>query len=472
VTVLLAAARSTGPRAAGLEVTAVQDALRTALDIVAVRIREQLGGGVEIAGTRSVLASHLSERDLVAGLLADLETDPDELPDRVLIGWGSGATAVSLSAASAAIRLGLPWQFLDYSDREVNGAAGSAVVVDPLAFVDRRREPAVPHLVRLRLFHELAALVARRGGTEPPVVLTPEQADALRDMTDLVERGYRAESAEALRQVALEALVRRDGTAGFALRRYVIERYRELCGRLALPVVKCARIKTPILRTLRDAARDALADAPAHSPNEWVASDEVGAIEEFGNAAHEFRLSEVEQAGRIAASLSAWDGVSATEARLQASFSVRPAPGPASRLLAVWAVGPKDDGETRPTIARRLLEDGPGDAVVGYLGTAAFPLTALLIATSASSEAAEIQISELTSHASTTPCTHRAVAARRVDLPGNPPDRESARQEIHNALAEILRDGAEDVGGILVVPTGSKPVVLAALQELFPALQA
>lgn len=478
VSVLLVAAASSGPRDTGLRVSDLRDTLCAALTALTRRIHRELCGAIELVDVRCAVPPDLGERSVLADLLRLQRSEFPGGPSRVMIGWGSGATSVPLSAASAAVRLGLPWHLLDYTNREPGSAPGRADVVNPLEAVDPTRNSVITHLTRLRLFHELARLAASGPDGAPEVPLTPDQAAAVKAMVDLIDRGYRAENAEALRQVAREALVRRDGTAGFALRRYVIESYREECRRLAVPSAQSGRADTPQLGCLQKQARDALRSDPHHEPNRWITSPEVDAVKDFGNAAHEFRLSLVEEADQIARWMSEGDGPCDAEARITERLGIRPATGPAARLLAVWAVGKEREGvDSRPSVATHLLHTGPGAEIERYLGSARFPLRALLLATTESECQAERQLQELAlreppAPANTlmrvpAPAPSRSVEAMVVSVGPDIFDRTMVRSHLRAHLERSLTDETDDVGGLLLVPTGPKPVVLSALLEMF-----
>ena len=233
IRVVLVAAESEQARSAGFSVPELCETLRGTLTALRGRISQETGATFEIVDVGCAFPAGLGENDVQAQLIARHEALGADAPGRFMISWGSGATSTSFSAASAAVTVARPWRLLDYTR-----VPESATVVDPLDAVDRTTPLAVPYLTRMRLFHELASLARTGANGTPGIALTPEQKHAVQEMVNLVDRGYRAEDAEALRQVAWEALVRWDGTAGFALRRYVIERYREMCDHLGVPQVE------------------------------------------------------------------------------------------------------------------------------------------------------------------------------------------------------------------------------------------
>jgi hypothetical protein len=469
VRVLLVASTSDGPRNSGCDVPDLCRTLNAALTELRPRIHEETGRAFEILDVSCAFPDGLGECDIEPELAQQHEALGADAPGRVLISWGSGATSTSFGAASAAVRLRLPWWFLDYiSTDPISGSApasgqAAASAADPLDAVDRTIPPAVPYLVRMRLFHELAQLA----GDDPQVRLTEEQERAVSDMVKLVDRGYRAEDAEALRQVAWEALVRWDGTAGFALRRYVIERYYEMCDNLGVPRAEIPQKRKkkesgiPRLGPLCERAATLIDTDPAHRPNLWLASDQVRTVNDFGSAAHDLALSDPHQTGNIARWMTRWDGLSLAEADLISQLRIHPSTGPATGLLAVWAVGLGRPEDERVTVAHHLLHQGPGDMVTQFLGSNQFPMRALLLATDESRPHAERQREELCSAGS------RDVRATVQTVGPDFHDRDRVRPQIRVYLSEILAKDGDAIGGLLLVPTGPKPVVMAALQELF-----
>jgi hypothetical protein len=461
--VLLVAATTDGARFAGLRMSDLSRCLCHAVTAVHPRIHRETGSVFEIVDVGCALPSGLGEDTVCDELVVRHQALGPDAPGRVMISWGSGAMSTSFSAASTAVRLGLPWQLLDYT--ALNG--NTAVPADPLDAVDPTQPLAVPYLTRLRLFHELALLAGADADGLPQVPFTAEQERAVQAMVDLVDRGYRAEDAEALRQVSWEALVRRDGTAGFALRRYVIARYHAMCESLGVeraePEKKGrskGRRSVPQLGDLREVAEQLSAADPTHRPNAWLASSEIDVVNRFGSAAHDLKLSDAQQAEQIARWMVQWDGLSLAEADLVTQFGIRPATGPAGGLLAVWAVGMHgDDG--RASVAHHLLHEGPGTEVEQFLGSNRFPLRALLLATAASRAGADKQREELT------PAEPRDIKAMVQFVGLDFHDRPLVRSQIRVYLSEILAKDGDTIGGLLLVPTGPKPIVLAALQEMF-----
>lgn len=465
VRLLLVAAISAGPRFAGLDVSDLCRALAAAVTVARPKIHQELGGAIEIVDVACALPAELEERTVLAELIERHRDPRPGVTDRMAIAWGSGATSTPFSAISAAVRLRLPWSLLDYTSRELS----AAVEVDPLAAVDQSLPLAVPYLIRLRLFHELARAAGLGTDAERQVRLTEEQERAVSAMVDLVDRGYRADDPESLRQVAWEALVRWDGTAGFALRRYVIARYHAMCAHLGVaPVETAEEIRkrgngafiVPILGKLRELAVARAKEDPTHRPDAWLASDSVEVINRFGSAAHDLKRPSPDEAEQIARWLVQWDGLSTAEADVVTRFGVRPSTGPGSGLLAVWPVG-RDDGDGRPSVPLHLVQRGPGEAVEQFLGSGGFPLHALLLATAKSHPAADRQREQLV------PSDARDVTAS-VQLVGPDfLDLALVRSQIRVYLSEILAQHGEALGALLLVPTGPKAVVLAALQELF-----
>ena len=97
-----------------------------------------------------------------------------------------------------------------------------------------------------------------------------------------------------------------------------------------------------------------------------------------------------------------------------------------------------------------------------FLGSERFPMHALVLATEKSRPDANRQREEL----ATGVHEPRDVRAT-VQLIDQFRNRPRTRSQIRVYLSEILAKHGDGIGGLLLVPTGPKPVVLAALQEMF-----
>src|SRR5690606_13784338 len=105
----------------------------------------------------------------------------------------------------------------------VTTTPGWSEIIDLLAQLDV--DPVVGVLVRWRMFGTLDRLAS---DGPPGVKLTDAQRRLIRAAAHRRAAGMQSQDAGALRAVVADAAVRRDGTAGLAVRRYIPARYREL----------------------------------------------------------------------------------------------------------------------------------------------------------------------------------------------------------------------------------------------------
>lgn len=188
---------------------------------VARMLVDAIGAGVAsqeeanpVRKATAVAVHGFHEDDVVRALGDHLANAPRY--QEALVTWGSGATMLTMGALTALSQANLRWRlvttFPEWSE-----------IVDPLEDLDV--DPVIGVLVRWRMFAALDRLASH----DPPrVQLTEAQRELIRAAADRHRAGLEAQDAPALRAVVADAVVRRDGTAGLAVRRYIPARYREL----------------------------------------------------------------------------------------------------------------------------------------------------------------------------------------------------------------------------------------------------
>lgn len=188
---------------------------------VARMLVDAIGAGVAsqeeanpVRKATAVAVHGFHEDDVVRALGDHLANAPRY--QEALVTWGSGATMLTMGALTALSQANLRW-------RLVTTIPGWSEIVDPLEELDV--DPVIGVLVRWRMFAALDRLASHN---PPRVQLTEAQHRLIRDAARRQWDGLRAQDAAALRAVVADAVVRRDGTAGLAVRRYIPARYREL----------------------------------------------------------------------------------------------------------------------------------------------------------------------------------------------------------------------------------------------------
>lgn len=188
---------------------------------VARMLVDAIGAGVAsqeeanpVRKATAVAVHGFHEDDVVRALGDHLANAPRY--QEALVTWGSGATMLTMGALTALSQANLRW-------RLVTTIPGWSEIVDPLEELDV--DPVIGVLVRWRMFAALDRLASHN---PPTVQLTEAQRELIRAAADRHRAGLEAQDAAALRAVVADAVVRRDGTAGLAVRRYIPARYREL----------------------------------------------------------------------------------------------------------------------------------------------------------------------------------------------------------------------------------------------------
>lgn len=471
------------------------DTAKTAQELCAAveRFPDLLGVPVEVAGVAYV------QRFGEAGVLeavSPLLTDAVRRSDRGAVTWGSGATTLALASVTALVRAGLPWVFVDVPE------TGPARVVDPLLEVEP--DPVVALLVRWRMFRSLAGLAS---GDHAPIRLDRPQRAVVERLARRWEQAHEEVTAEALRGLVADAVVRGDGTAGFAVRRYIEARYHELrAGEPgAVDLIEWAeqqgsgRLLGQRLEYLR--RPQTRGQLPAgeldRDSAKWLLSGTTTALNLVGKrSSHELRAVSPKLAQQAAEALAVVptagvepaEGVDAAELT---SVGLPPAPVmPGLTVFAAWVVG-AHAREGVPTIGAQLVADQLGSLVRDHVGVISsvgpehragrtrrqddeesrrvVDLRVLLIATPDSAEAAETQRRELATPP--WPDLFQRVNAVVEVLPLGLP-RSQTQDRVEAAVVEQVSristasKASSDLGAVVVVPTGLKELALPLVRAV------
>jgi hypothetical protein len=413
--------------------------------------------GADIETTDVAPAASQREADVLAGLSPVL-TEGATLTDRGAVTWASGPTPLALGSVTALVKARLPWDLVDVPD------GAPARLVDPL---DRLPiDPVVALLIRWRMFPQLAALA---DGDPAPVVLDERQRKVIHQLAGRWSDGYQATSVAALRGLLADAVVRADGTAGFAVRRYIEDRYHELRATepgaldlLAWAAGPDAKMTLGRRLGILDAARQQIPAELSRPSATWLLSDTVRALNTLGKrSSHELTAVTPALARQVTGELSpAGQPVDAADLR-DAGLPAAPVT-PGTTVFATWLVGLHPPG-SRASIGAQVLGDALGRAVREHLpvtnrdGTPderVVNVKALLLGTAQSLPNAETQRREL--FTIDRPPVLDRVTAEVSQVPTGCTPEES--DELLEAL--ITAQVPDDAAAVMVVPTGPKAVVL------------
>lgn len=476
----------------GLDTVAAAGAVRAALR----RFPDLLGIAVPAVDVARV--ERLDEQAVLEAVGPILAEDGGR-EDRGAVTWGPGATQLALAAATALAQAGIPWGFVDVPKE------GRARVVDPLLEVDP--DPVVALLLRWRMFRSLEDL---SGGERAPVRLTAEQRDVVAGLARRWERGHEEVAVDALRGLVADAVVRGDGTAGFAVRRYVEARYQEWrAGEPgAVDLLAWARDNGSgpelgrRLEYLRGPqAREQLPPDELDRPSAgWLLGEAPSALNNLGkNSSHQLRAVPPELAQKVARELGPAPGGTTGEhddgERLRRVGLPEAPVMPGLTVFVTWVVGrrpgPHGPAAERATIGAQVLAEELGQQVRDHLGIPRGSGTArenqdaraqgpvglqvLLLATPDSEEEAEAQKRELGAMAKPPLFNARNVKSRVEVIPS-----EASAEEIEQRLEALVTEqtglvaqhgavASSGLGAVVVVPTGLKnlvlPLVRAAWRE-------
>jgi hypothetical protein len=435
--------------------------------------------------------------------------------DRGAVTWGSGATTLALASVTALARAGLPWAFVDLPE------TGPARVVDPLENLEP--DPVVALLVRWRMFRSLADLAS---GDRAPLRLDRPQQAVVERLARRWEQAHQEVTAEALRGLVADAVVRGDGTSGFAVRRYIEARYHELrAGEPgAVDLLEWAEehgsgrlLGQRLERLCRPQTRSRLpAGELDRDSATWLLSGTTTALNRLGKrSSHELRAVSPKLAQQAAKALAvvpaarlipaagvdpaaganpavSVDTAVGVDAAELTSVGLPPAPVmPGLTVFAAWVVGAHLRKGDDPTIGAQLVADELGSLVRDHLGVTdqvgpehrggpterrggeesrrVVDLRVLLIATPDSAVAAETQRREL----STPPWPglfQRVNAVVEVLPLGLSPAQAQDRVEaaVAGQISRISPSSraSTDLGAVVVVPTGLKELALPLVRAV------
>jgi hypothetical protein len=335
---------------------------------VARLVVNALNAGVAASGVANpvrhatvVRVPGMTEAHVAAALAGHLDRAPRY--QHTMVTWGAGSTALAMGVLTALSRAGLRWQLVPVS----------GPTADPLEGLDT--DPVAGVLVRWRMFGALDDFATQ----DPPVVpLTAAQHDLVRRAAERHRAGLEARDCANLRAVLADAVVRRDGTASLAVRRYITRHYEELLAtdRTTHPWAKnlLEHVADPqgggppigalLGRITERYASDPVIQRSVGLPSyNWLFTEEVGALQGIGRGSHTLRPPSPADARTIGRYLSGYDtdGPGWRDAGLP-----DPATSPADTVLAVWLAGVQS-APPGGTVGQQLIQSLP-TAVVDYLG--------------------------------------------------------------------------------------------------------
>lgn len=401
----------------------------------------------------------------VAGLAETLVVDAlieylGEAPqyEQALVTWGSGATTLTLGALTALSRAGLPWQLVLTSDQK------DYPVVDPLEQLDI--DPVAGVFIRWRMFAALDQL-DRTGQLAVP--LRDAQRDLVRQAAKRCRDGFGAQDCASVRAVLADAVVRRDGTASLAVRRYITSRYEELLCEdqkhhpeaedLLRKYEDPKKGGPPIggkLAIIREAVGcDPVVDASVElSSYKWLFSKRVAALQCIGKGSHTLREPAPEQAKLIGEHLSRH----VEESGWWQAELPEPPVTPADTTLVVWAAGTASRPEVRSV--GEQVADGLPTAITDFLGVEQARVRAVIFGVDdgeGSRERADQDVALI--HGLPGKSASNGNGEAWVELTGPIPDPAAIEEAIKRRLTR-------ETGALLLVPTGRKPILLALLRAM------
>ncbi|WP_050765039.1 hypothetical protein [Salinispora tropica] len=374
--------------------------------------------------------------------------------EQALVTWGSGATMLTLGALTALSRAGLPWQLVLTSDPT------AYQVVDPLEQLDI--DPVAGVFIRWRMFATLDDL-DRTG--QLVVQLSDAQRDLVRQAAKRRRDGLEAADCASVRAVLADAVVRRDGTASLAVRRYITSRYEDLLrnDQNLYPEAKDLLHKyekpgggPPLggkLSRIREAVGcDPVVDeAVGLSSYKWLFSDEVATLQRIGIGSHNLCPPSPNDARLIGDYLSRY--IEETSWRL--AELPEPPVTPADTTLVVWPAGTASHPGVRSV--GEQVADGLPTTITDFLGVEQARVHAVIFGVDdgeGSRECAEQDAALIRGFPDKDANTGDGEAW--VELIDPNPDPAAIEQAIERRLTR-------ETGALLLVPTGKKPIVLALL---------
>ncbi|MEU7616632.1 hypothetical protein AB0B27_11090 [Micromonospora rifamycinica] len=455
---------------------------------IATAIRDALGHrpdlyGSHLAAATVAEAASLAEADIAAAVTRILGTRAEPGPDadhpatdraakrradRAYVVWGSGATQAALGALDAVIAAGLPWSLIRIGPT----VAPRHAIYDPTDGLPV--DPVVPLLRRWR-YHDLLRDLADTG----QLTLTAAQQRIIDAEADHYGQAHTAPTADRMRALMAAALLRGDGSSGFAVRAYILRRYQELRASDGYPVdlIDWAQRRTgpriatlgEMLRIVRDERQDATVLAAKNAPSgRWLGSTIAEQLNEMGKAsAHKLAPPQPAMLAALRRHLAEHDTapVDADPHTAPPGFGALPLV-PADTVCYLTILGhPPRDGS--PFIVEQVVaaaadpkrHDNLDPAVRTYLGVPAghpVAVNAVILGTASGTYPHALDCADRLRTAG-----HTAVAAPITDV-GVPADDPAAFTE--QAAAELLRQHlGPATGAVVLIPTGPKEHVLTLL---------
>ncbi len=415
---------------------------------VLVDTLQPAAGAAPVRSAAAVAVGDLREESVVEAFTRHLTTAPRYR--EALVTWGSGATSLVMGGLTALSQAGIPWRLI------LTGEPATYEIKDPLEPLDT--DPVVNVLVRWRMFAALDELASQDPLT---VALTPAQHDLIRRAADRHRAGFAARDCASLRAVVADAIVRRDGSAGLAVRQYIVRRYEELLAtdRLARPEAAdlLRRYERPEggpplgakLRTIAQQRDPEVRASRGLASYQWLSSPEVAALQNIGKGSHTLRPPAPPDARIVGAYLSryATDGHGWADAGL-----LEPPVVPADAVLAVWLAGVGSDHAVG-TVGAQLSAYGPPAMVRNYIGVDHPRIRAVVFGVAGEERSlalAEADAGRLRA------AGHDAWVEQ---IEGAGADSDTVEQAVARRLSP-------DVASLLLVPTGKKLIMLPLLDAM------
>jgi hypothetical protein len=431
------------------------DALVAALNRVPGTFnRESVLTVAQVEGTDA--SGGLPEDEVAAALAPHLQ-EADE-SDRVLITWGSGSTQLALGSVEAAIRARLRWLFANVGSPP---PAQPYVLLDPGQGLDV--DPLVPLLRRWRYHDRLAHLVE-----SGEVSVSDELRQAVLADGEHWREAHRHPTAQNLRWLMTDALMRGDATSYFAVRAYVLAQYQQLREREEPPsldlVAWAARKNSKMqlgdmLKLIREERTDREVTCSKNSTSgQWLTSKTVRILNTAGiRASHQLAPPAATLRRSLREHLATLATVPAAQSPVPEQAALLPA-------MAAWYIAVVGEDATQPGSRDHPMQavaaKGVDQEVASYLGfTCAEDVDRqyLVLGTPQGSVANAAELA----------CRVNELSASEVAVAGTVPAPTATPPFDTDAAHALLRDHFQrvrtDVGALVLVPTGPKPLVLSLM---------
>lgn len=429
--------------------------------------------GREFDAVTVLCADNLEETAVTGTLTRYLgsRVGPD---DYALVTWGSGSSQVNFAMFDAVLEVGLRASLLRTSP-EWEVARHEVYDPAPRLKVDTR----VPLLRRWR-YHDLLWQLAE----SDELTLTEPQRAVLAREAKQWGQAYLAPTADRLQAVMAAALMRHDGSSGFAVRAYVTYRYRELLSAGEPDLIEWAERKLaqddprrhPTLGTIRgtvqrETSDRRVANAKTTEAGQWLLGDVVGRLNDMGNySSHELETPQPPHLEALrdhlaeCAELVKLDENSEEESSRAGLSRLSLVPSSRAWYVAVVGRGENERGaDALDSIANAANDpetwhrlDHPVRRYLGIPDQAALPIGLFAIGTRSASADAAFDLAER--WRGTLPTVSMVIEDREM-VRGVDPDAVT----VDGLVARLSADLPPDAGALVVVPTGPKQYVLPLL---------